>query len=319
MGHVIIPQQTYARADWAYVGWVRSRVWGCDLERPWQRCGVVRGAPPLKDEAEDEKGERRGSVSVEKIIVAEPLLWGGTGFAMFGPWHLLWLAICAAVIVLLVHGYRSLPANDSWRGGRRWLVLLAAVVPNALLLWGDVIKVQTGTFSPNWWPLHLCNVAEYVCLWHALAPSRVTRELLLCFGLTGGLCAMLFPGWTYCPPYTLPCISGFLEHAFIFSVSLMALDDPRKAPRWRDAWISLAAAVFYLVVFRWFNGVFDTNFGFVTSPAVGSPLAWWEDAFGNPGYLVPYMASFAVAVVLLHAWQERRRRREASSREGGAA
>ena len=135
-------------------------------------------------------------MSIDKVIVAEPLLWGGQGFAMFGAWHLLWLAICATVIALLVHGYRSLPADDSWRGGRRWLVLVAAIVPNALLLWGDVLKVRTGTFSPNWWPLHLCNIAEYICLWHALAPSRVTRELLLCFGLTGGLCAMLFPGWT---------------------------------------------------------------------------------------------------------------------------
>ena len=140
-------------------------------------------------------------MSVEKVIVAEPLLWGGQGFSMFGPWHLLWLAICATVIALLVYGYRILPADDSWHGGRRWLVLVAAIVPNALLLWGDVLKVQTGTFSPNWWPLHLCNIAEYICLWHALAPSRVTRELLLCFGLTGGLCAMLFPGWTYCPPH----------------------------------------------------------------------------------------------------------------------
>ena len=105
-------------------------------------------------------------MSIEKVIVAEPLLWGGQGFAMFGPWHLLWLAICAAVIALLVHGYRSLPADNSWHGGRRWLVLAAAIVPNALLLWGDVLKVQTGTFSPNWWPLHLCNIAEYLSLIH---------------------------------------------------------------------------------------------------------------------------------------------------------
>ena len=99
-----------------------------------------------------------------------------------------------------------------------------------------------------------------------------------------------------------------MEHAFIFSVSLMALDDRHKAPRWRDAWISLTGSVLYLVFFRWFNGVFGTNFGFVTSPAAGSPLEWWERAFGNPGYLVPYMASFVVAVVLLHAWQALRRR-----------
>ncbi len=258
-------------------------------------------------------------MSIDKVIVAEPLLWGGKGFDMFGPWHLLWLVICATVIGLLVHGYRSLPADGSWHGGRRRLVLITAIVPNALLLLGDILKVQTGTFSPDWWPLHVCNIVEYICLWHALAPSRVTRELLLCFGLTGGLCAMLFPGWTYCPPYTLPCISGFMEHAFSFAVSLMALDDPREAPRWRDAWTSLVASVVYLVSFRWFNGVFDTNFGFVTSPAAGSPLEWWESALGNPGYLVPYMAAFVVTVVLLHAWQGARRRALGVSPRRGAS
>lgn len=249
---------------------------------------------------------------IDKVVVAEPLLWGGEGFDMFGPWHLLWLAVCAAVVALLLHGYRGLPATDAWHGGRRRLVLAAAVIPNALLLWGDVLKVQTGTFSPNWWPLHLCNIAEYVCLWHAVAPSRVSRELLLCFGLTGGLCAMLFPGWTYCPPYTLPCVSGFMEHALVFAVSLMALDDPRQAPRWRDAWASLTFSAAYLAFFRWFNEAFGTNFGFVTSPAAGSPLEWWERALGNPGYLAPYVASFAVAVALLHAWQATRRRRAAT-------
>lgn len=165
----------------------------------------------------------------------------------------------------------------------------------------DGLMIASGTFWPAWWPLHLCNFAEFFCVGYAIRPNRACRELLLTVGISGSLCAMLFPGWSYCPAYSWPVICGFVEHALIFAVTLCALADWRTCPRWRDLWLTVVFLACYGVFFRRFNATMGANFGFVTRPAEGSPMVGWEQDFGNPGYLVPYALAFAAGAVGLHA------------------
>lgn len=234
------------------------------------------------------------------IFKAEPLFLGQAGFAHFGPAHLAWIAACIALIAVLVSRYRRLPAGQEAGSPRRRMLLAVALAPIALLASDDALMVAAGVFWPGYWPLHFCNFAEYFCLWHALRPNGANRELAFAFGCSGGCMALLFANWSYCPWYAWPTVCGFLEHSFIFAFALMAESDPRASSRWRDMAFSAAFVALYVPFFRWFNPAHDTNFGFVTYPAAGSPLEAWANALGNPGYLVPYAAVFCAVLVALH-------------------
>lgn len=246
------------------------------------------------------------------VFTAQPVLLdafnhGETrGFAEFGAQHLAWLGVCMALIVGFTWRFVSLRRHSARRA--LWLLRAMVFIMMACLVSEDALMIVAGMFWPAWWPLHLCNFAEFFCVGYAVYPNRVCRELLLSLGMTGSACAMLFPGWSYCPAYTWPVVCGFVEHALIFAVTLCALSDWRELPLWRDLGISVAFVIAYVVFFRWFNVTMGANFGFVTRPAEGSPLVWGEQVFGNPGYLVPYLLALIGSMALFHALVELWRR-----------
>lgn len=240
-------------------------------------------------------------LELEDVFVAQPLCLGGPGFAPFGAEHLAWLAVCLAIVVAALLVWRRLPEREGPTSPRRRMVLVLSLVPVALLVSEGLLMVATGTFFAPWWPLHFCNLAEYLCVAHALWPCRPTRELLLTLGLPGGCAALLFPGWSYCPALSWPTICGFLEHSLVLALSLLAVSDSRTSPRWEDLAISCAAVGAYTLLFRWLNPILGTDFGFVNGAAANSPLEAWQARWGDPGYLVPYALAFVAVAVCLHA------------------
>lgn len=246
------------------------------------------------------------------MFTAQPVLLDAfnagetSGFAMFGPEHLVWLTACTILIAATTRWHTWLATRNPRHA--LWLVRGMVAIIIGCLASEDALMIAAGMFWPAWWPLHLCNFAEFICVGYALRPNRTCRELLLTVGISGSVCAMLFPGWSYCPPYTWPVACGFVEHALIFATTLCALSDSRQLPRWRDMWISAAFLVCYTAFFRWFNVTLGANFGFVTRPAEGSPMVQWEAMFGNPGYLVPYGLVYALWIVIAHGIVAARRR-----------
>jgi len=216
-------------------------------------------------------------------------MWGsGVGFSTFGSAHVAWLVAVAMLDVLVVRGYCGLPRGTEKGSPRRRMMLVVALVPLALLVGDDVLMASWGVFSPQWWPLHTCNMCEYLLLVYALRPNRATGEVVFTLGLLGALLALVFPGWTNCAPYTYPCLCGFAEHGLLVAFVLMLLVGGDLHPRRKDLRISIAFVAAYLAVIYPLNKVLDTNFAFVSTPAYGSPLMAVAAVFGNPGYLVPY-------------------------------
>jgi len=240
------------------------------------------------------------------FLTPEPAMWGsGIGFPTFGPAHVAWLAAVATMDVLVVRGYRSLPRGTEKGSPRRRMMLVIALVPLALLVGDDVLMASWNVFSPQWWPLHTCNVCEYLLLVYALRPNRATGEVIFTLGLLGALLALVFPGWTSCAPYTYPCLCGFAEHGLLVAFVLMLLAGGDLRPRREDLRISLAFVAIYLAVVYPLNNALDTNFAFVSTPADGSPLVAVASVFGNPGYLVPYAAALVGSFVAMHVIWER--------------
>lgn len=233
------------------------------------------------------------------FLTPEPALYHARaqGFAHFGLGHLVCLALALMFVVYATASYRHLPHEgaDSPRGARLRMLRLLAGASVALITSKCLSYLALGLFEPLFWPLHVCNLCEFVALGYALAPrspaGRRLGDLLFCWGLTGCLAALLLPGWSwYCPVWSFASISGFAEHALVLACACCVLVGGDYVPRPRRLWFVLLVTVVCGAVFRLLNPLLGTNFFFVTNPAaVGGPGPWLLATFGDPGFLVAYL------------------------------
>lgn len=233
------------------------------------------------------------------FFTPQPLWFGrGEGFALFSDMHRSWIIACVLLVYVLTRWYwwlgRVGTADASARRHRARLAV--AVVPLALMAFHSALMARAGAFTVEWWPLHLCNVCELLALFHALHPDEFSGETLVGLGIPASLLAILFPGWTVAPWWSLPSVCGFVEHALVLASALFVIAECDVRPQRDHVLRPLAFLAGYAVLVYPFNQRFGTNFAFVAWPAAGSPLELWASMYGNPGYLVPYAVAIALIV-----------------------
>ena len=239
----------------------------------------------------------------EYFFIPEPLWYldGGEGFALFGAEHLVALAACVALIAALAVLYRS-ASND----GRALQQRIMAGTAVGLLVAKDVSYLVLGLFTPEFWPLHICNFCEYLAVLAAFASAtrvgRTARGVLLCWASLGCTGALLFPGWSYyTPALTWANVSGFAEHALVLGCVVCMAAAREPGPTLLDVRNSALAALACGVLARRVNPLLGTNFFFVTRPAsVGGPFPWAVATFGEAGFLVAYLAAACAFWFALH-------------------
>ncbi len=243
-------------------------------------------------------------MATENFLTPEPVLYHTRtpGFAFFGAGHLASLALSAVIVALSLAWYLRLPRqSEGFSRQRLAFVRVLAGLAVAIILAKCLWYLRIGMLEPLFWPLHICNLCEFVALGYAAAPSsRVgsrLADLLFCWGLTGCLGALLFPGWAwYCPAWSLASLCGFVEHALVFACALCVLVGGEYVPHPHGVWFVIAATVACGAAARAINPRLGTNFFFVSNPiAAGWPFSWLVAAFGDPGFLVAYLA-FAVVL-----------------------
>lgn len=227
-----------------------------------------------------------------------------SGFGHFSAAHmghlLLILAISAGFCLL----YRRSAERQ-----RRTLRLLTACGNTALALLRAVLLMAAGQYGVERLPLHLCGMAVYICLLHALRPGRLTAQFLLAFCMPGALAAILFPDWTASAPWSVMSVFNFAIHALIVAYVLMQLaaGDIRREPCLLPACLGimlLIAAPVYV-----FNLAAGTNFMFLSYPAPDSPLELFA-FLGRPGYVLGYLPMIAAVWAVIYLPNGRRRDRK---------
>ena len=236
------------------------------------------------------------------FLTPEPVLYHARahGFATFGPGHLASLAFATAMVACSLWAYLRLPRNAEEHGAfspqRLAMIRMFAGGAVAIILGKCVWYLALGMFEPLFWPLHMCNLCEFVALGYAIRPrSRVGErlaDLLFCWGLTGCPSALLFPGWAwYCPAWSLASLCGFVEHALVLACALCVAVGGEYVPRPGRTWFVATATLVCGCVARVVNPLLGTNFFFVTNPiGAGWPFTWMAATFGDPGFLVAYFA-----------------------------
>lgn len=232
---------------------------------------------------------------MEYFFTPEALLPPGLGFAHFGGAHLCWLALSGALIGLLCLGYRR-----QGPGGRRRLRLSLgwAILGCELLKDGNLLL--HGTMSTDLLPLHLCGLAVFLTLGHALRPGPTLGNFLYSTCAPGAAFALLFPDWTAVPPFSYTSIVAFLVHSLLVAYPLMQVLGGDLRPNWRLLGrcalllLALAGPVWL------FDRAFDANYMFLRAPAPGSPLEWFAERLGRPAYLLGYLPMIAGVWTLLY-------------------
>ena len=254
------------------------------------------------------------------LLDPEPVLYHAQqgGFALLDPSHLTLLVACLSAIMLLVRRYGRLPKSGTGSASpRRRQLLVQAGLAVGILAAKDVSYIALGLFEPLFWPLHICNLSEFVALAAACHSSdRVVRranDLLFCWGISGCLAALLIPGWSgYCPAFSLASLCGFVEHTLVLACALCPLVGGDYQPDPRRMGPILALSVGCGLLFRLVNPLLGTNFFFVTNPAgAGWPGRWLLQTMGDPWFLAGYLALAVACWTLTYLlwWIAERRRK----------
>lgn len=213
---------------------------------------------------------------------------------MFTPAHFAWLLFSALLAALLCWAHKR-----SGEVCRRRLRLAAAMLCVALELLRALLLILAGDYGVGRLPLHLCGMAVYICLLHALRGGELTGQFLYAFCLPGAVAALLFPDWSYYPALHFMTACGFALHALICAYVLMLVTggelrpDIRRAPACLGLMLALAAAIYV------FDRLTGTNYMFLNWPSEGSPLEWFA-FLGRPGYVLGYLPMIAAAWAVMY-------------------
>ena len=201
-------------------------------------------------------------------------------FELFGPVHLFWLGLCAA---LCVGG--SLLFRRLGPAGRRRVLAVLTVLLLADELLKDVSSLATGQFVWAFLPFHLCSINLFICVWYALRPNDLAAEVLYALCLPGAAAALLFPSWQAVPLWNVMHLHSSTVHTMLvlFPVLLLAggfRPDVRRLPKVCGVFcLDLLAAALV-------NHLCDTNFMFLRGSYGNAALGLIEQIFGTgPGYI----------------------------------
>jgi hypothetical integral membrane protein (TIGR02206 family) len=214
-------------------------------------------------------------------------------FQVLGPSHLVTLALCVALYLVLAMLRRM---------RERAAIVAERVLGTMLfLLWPltTVTHWQGGTLSwENGLPLHFCDVAGLaggVALW---TRRQFACEVVYFFGLAGTLQGLLTPNLEFDFPDGRFLVF-FLLHGGVVVTALHVTTSMKHAPRPGSVWRMLGATLAYAVLVTPVNIGLGTNYGFlVEKPARASLM----DHLGDwPWYILSLIGLAMLFYLVLYA------------------
>lgn len=221
--------------------------------------------------------------------------------------HLAWLGICIGLIGLLCLAYGRCGVR-----GRKRLRRGVGLAVLACELAKDLCLLVQGAFGVGYLPLHLCGLAVFFTLAHAIRPGQTLGDFLYSTCMPGAAFALAFPDWTDYPPFAYHSVVAFTVHALLVAYPLMQLCGGDLRPDAARLKRCLAILLVLALPIYGFNRAFGTNYMFLCRPAPGSPLEWFASFLGNPGYLLGYIPMLALVWGVLYFPVIRNKRKKRS-------
>ncbi len=244
-------------------------------------------------------------MSLRDYFVAD---YKGPPFALFGPGHLLSLALLGVLALALMQLRGS---GDHAR--RRARIGLALSMATAELSWHWWSLTFVGAWQPSTMlPLHLCTALAWTAIYAMFTLDVIAYEFVYFFGIGGPLQAILTPD---AGQYGLPhfrAVQTMTSHGLVICAALYLTVVEGMRPSARSIPRVILGVLVYMVFVTVVNVAVDGNYMFTLhKPPTASVL----DSLGPwPWYLLPMIGLGIVNCLLLYApfaWIDRRRARTA--------
>lgn len=219
-----------------------------------------------------------------------------SGFALFGLAHILWLVFIGFVCLWGGKWFCMQPHDKQILAKK----ILGTLLP-CMELYRDIVLFLTGHFDRGFLPVHLCSMALWIALFYAYTESELLGVLYLLLCVPGGLSALFFPDWNMYPFLNYMHLHAFFSHGAIvlFGVFIFFSDEIELTPY--KIWIPIAFCLTVGPVVYWLNCRLGTNFWFINTPSLGSPLEIIYGFTGNKWYIFGYAAA---CFLFLYLWNE---------------
>lgn len=219
----------------------------------------------------------------------------GVGISLFGGEHFRWLIFSIFACMALCRIYLELPQTKT-KTMRRIIALciLSCELTKAFVL------IRNDLYSIYYLPLHLCNLAGFFILFHAITNRPLVAHFLYAICMPGAICALLFPDWIRYPAFNLLSINSFLEHILLVAYPILLVarkeitPNVTALPRCFLILCGLSIPVYI------FDKLFEANYMFLNWPSPGSPLEVFAKFWGEPGYLLGFIPLLLTAWLLLY-------------------
>lgn len=221
----------------------------------------------------------------------------GEPFQLFGPKHLIVIAIEAAVILWLFLGWK----NPTEEGKRRMRYLLAA----NLLVWESswhIWRIATGTWTVTYdIPLHVCSIMVWASIVMLFTKNYRIYEFAYFIGLAGAMQAFLTPEADIYGLWHFRAIQTLMVHGTLMIVPIYFSLKEGFRPTGKSFLRVAVVMNLYMVVIYFVNLALGSNYLFIMhKPDTASLL----DVLGPwPWYILSMEAlGFVIFFLLYLPW-----------------
>lgn len=219
-----------------------------------------------------------------------------SGFRLFGFCHIAWLVVIVFFTWLTGKWY----ANQTESVRKKAKRIMGIIFP-VISIYRDCILVITGNFNEGFFPLHLCGMALWIAVLYIWTGKRFWGVIYVLLCVPGAVGALLFPDWVVYPFFNYMHIHDFISHGLITAFGFWLIRSKEVIPEWKEFWMPVVFGIAGFIILPWVNAKLETNYWFLTSPSVGSPLIWIERVTGEKWYLAGY---FLTCVLVVALWQK---------------
>ena len=222
----------------------------------------------------------------------------GLGYPLFGREHILSTSVTLGIVVLMALCFLKMDR-------RKQKIILKGIPLFMVFLevFKDIFLVSVHRFGVWYLPLHVCSIGIFVFLLREFLPWKKAKEI---FGevaviliMPGSVAALVFPDWTvYYPVVNFINFHSYVWHGLLvlYPVLLILTGETRPSVK-HFHYVLIFLCMTVLPIYA-FDKHFGVNYFFVNWPEKDTPLEWFAEYLGNPGYLIGY-GSLAISVMLI--------------------
>lgn len=224
------------------------------------------------------------------LVLSEPITRN------FSPVHIAWLV----TVLLLIAGFVPIYRKQSLKFRTRMKqVLVVVMVTGEIAIW--IWKAVNGIYSlRDTLPLHLCNISIFLEFFAVFGKKTdLLKEFAYSLSMPAALAAIITPGWYY-PCLSFPYIQAAASHSLQLLIPVLFVWGDRFQPDYRRLPKCFLMLLGFAGAAALADIVFDSNYMFLCYVPPDTPLQYFEQVFGHPGYIFLEVALIGIIWVVLY-------------------